>query len=107
MDLKELRKICANIEDHNNNYQGHENWRHQEIANWLNNDEKYIDLVKKAAAQGTNLAKEAKKLYEVLPKMTPDGIGVSANAIVCYLKKVRSLTRYGKKRRKYGAYRGI
>jgi len=100
MNLEELLKIKKNMEDFRGQFGGFENNHQKIISDWLTDDVEVSHLCRKAAGFGNNLAKEAKRLYLVIPHKTPCGIEVSASAVHSHLKKLRSAQNNGKQRRK-------
>ena len=69
-------------------YNGHRSWNAWNVSLWLNNDERYYNLMLDCIKETKNRRKAAQKILSYLPMKTPDGAKYN---ITCIVEAMREL----------------
>ena len=63
-------------------YNGHRSWNAWNVSLWLNNDERYYNLMLDCIKETKNRRKAAQKMLSYLPARTPDGAKYNVTCIM-------------------------
>ena len=63
-------------------YNEHRSWNSWNVSLWLNNDERYYNLMKDCIKKTENRRKAAQKMLSYLPAKTPDGAKYNVTCVI-------------------------
>lgn len=63
-------------------YNEHRSWNAWNVSLWLNNDERYYNLMKDCIKKTKNRRKAAQKMLSYLPAKTPDGAKYNVTCVI-------------------------